>query len=65
MEPHRISSNLLEIKARTHPQEVYLFSKKDQGYLRRLARLEKKVLSIELGGIIHIVENPFIQCLEF
>jgi hypothetical protein len=65
MEWHKVYDNLSEIRTRVHPEEIYLFSSKDQGYLRRMKRLEKKFLSVEIGGISRTLENPFSQCLEF
>jgi hypothetical protein len=61
----KVYGNLSELRFRAHPEEMYQFSAEDQGNLRRMTRLEKQVISIEIGGISRTLENPLLQCLRF
>jgi len=65
MEWRKVYGNMSELRTRVHPEEIYLFSAKDEGYLRRMSRLEKKVFSLEIGGIARTLDNPLVQCLRF
>ena len=65
MEWHKVYGNLSELRFRAHHEEMYQFSAEDQGNLRRMTRLEKQVISIEIGGISRTLENPLLQCLRF